>query len=78
VAIHFDVDTIDADEIQFGRGFDRGGLTTTQARRVVADLDAEDDVLALAVAEYIPRHVIHLQQLLVGFPLITAEGFRPT
>jgi arginase len=28
VAIHFDVDTIDGDEIQLGLGADRGGLTT--------------------------------------------------
>lgn len=32
VAIHFDIDTIDADEIQFGLGCDRGGLTSTQVR----------------------------------------------
>jgi arginase len=40
VAIHFDVDTIDADEIQLGLGADRGGLTTAEARPVVADIDA--------------------------------------
>jgi hypothetical protein len=39
VAIHFDVDTIDADEIQLGLGADLGGLTTAEARRVVADID---------------------------------------
>src|SRR5262245_42354966 len=32
VAIHFDVDTIDADEIRLGLGADRGGLTSAQAR----------------------------------------------
>ena len=70
VAIHFDVDTIDANEIQLGLGADIGGLTSAQARRVVADVDAHVDVVALTIAEYIPRQVIHLRQLLAGFPLL--------
>lgn len=70
VAIHFDVDTIDADEVQLGLGYDRGGLTSTQARRVVADVHAHGDVVALTVAEYVPRQVMHLQSLLDGFPLL--------
>jgi arginase len=39
VAMHFDVDTIDAGELQLGLGADLGGLTTAEARRVVADID---------------------------------------
>jgi hypothetical protein len=70
VAIHFDVDTIDADEIQLGLGADLGGLTTTEARRVVADLDGAAEVVALTIAEFIPRQVMHLQQILTGFPLL--------
>src|SRR4029453_13797553 len=70
VAIHFDVDTIDAHEIQLGLGADLGGLTSAEARRVVADIDAHADVVALTIAEYIPPQVMHLQQLLAGFPLL--------
>ena len=70
VAIHFDVDTIDADEVQLGLGYDRGGLTIAQARRVVADVDAASDVVAFTIAEYTPRQVMRLQQLLAGFPLL--------
>ncbi len=70
VAVHFDVDTIDADEVQFGLGYDRGGLTTAQARRVIADIDAAADVVALTIAEYTPRQAMRLQQLLAGFPLL--------
>lgn len=70
VAVHFDVDTIDADEIQFGLGADLGGLTTAQASRLVADIRAGTDVVALTIAEFIPRQVMHLQQLLSGFPLL--------
>ncbi len=70
VAIHFDVDTIDASEIQYGLGVDVGGLNSAQARRVIADITAQTDVVALTITEFIPRQVIHLQQLLAGFPLL--------
>ena len=64
VAIHFDVDTIDADELQLGLGADLGGLSTAEARRVVADIDGAAEVVALTIAEFIPRQVMHLQQIL--------------
>jgi arginase len=69
-AIHFDVDTIDANEIQLCLGADLGGLTSAQARRVVADFTSVADVVALTIAEFIPRQVMHLQQILAGFPLL--------
>jgi arginase len=72
VAIHFDVDTIDADEIQLGLGADRGGLTSAQARRVIADLHRASTVVAITIAEYVPRQVMHLQEILAGFPLLDA------
>jgi arginase len=73
VAVHFDVDTIDSNEIVLGLGAEPGGLTGAQARRVVADLDAAVDVVAFTIAEFIPRQVISLQQLLTGFPLISGR-----
>jgi arginase len=72
-AVHFDVDTIDSNEIVFGLGAEPGCLTGVQARRIVADLDAAVDVVAFTVAEFIPRQVISLQQLLTGFPLISGR-----
>lgn len=77
VAIHFDVDTIDASEIQLGLGANSGGLTSPQARRVVTDVDARVEVVALTIAEFIPRQVIHLQQLLTGFPLLWPSRAMP-
>ncbi|MBV9793705.1 MAG: arginase family protein [Actinobacteria bacterium] len=71
VAIHFDVDTIDSDEIVLGLGAEPGGLTSAQARRVVADLDQVADVVGFTVAEFFPRQVMHLRQILRGFPLIS-------
>ena len=69
VAVHLDVDTVDADEVQLGLGYDRGGLSLAQANRVVRDLAQDADVVALTVAEYVPRQVIALTHLLAGLPL---------
>jgi arginase len=73
VAIHFDVDTIDSNELALGLGAEPGGPTTAQVRRIVDDLDAVAEVVGLTVAEVIPRQVMHLQQLLTGFPLLGAS-----
>lgn len=70
VAIHFDVDTIDADEIVLGLGAEPGGLTSPQVRRIVGDVSRSAEVVGLTIAEYIPRQVIRLTQLLDGFPLL--------
>jgi arginase len=74
VAIHFDVDTIDSDEIVLGLGAEPGGLTSAQVRRIVTDARAAADVVGFTVAEYFPRQVMHMQQILEGLPLIYGEG----
>jgi arginase len=70
VAIHLDVDVVDSNEIVFGLGAEPDGLTSDAVRRVVADVRAAADVVGLTIAEFIPRQVIRLQQVLRGFPLI--------
>jgi arginase len=45
VAIHFDVDTIDSNELVLGLGAEPGGLTTAQVRRVVDDIDSCAEVV---------------------------------
>ncbi|MFJ3777234.1 arginase family protein [Streptomyces sp. NPDC090075] len=72
LAVHFDVDTVDSNEIVLGLGPEPDGLTSGEVRRVVADLDEAADVVGLTIAEFIPRQVMHLQQILKGFPLISA------
>jgi arginase len=69
VAIHFDVDTIDSNEIMLGLGAEPDGLTSAEVARIVADIDGAVDVVGFTIAEFIPRQVMHLQQLLSGFPL---------
>jgi arginase len=73
VAVHFDVDTIDSNELVLGLGAEPGGLTTAQVRRIVNDIDAVAEVVGITVAEFIPRQIMHLQQLLTAFPLIRAS-----
>ncbi|MCL8023945.1 arginase family protein [Nocardioides bruguierae] len=70
VAIHLDVDVVDADEVVLGLGMEPGGLTTDQVARVVADVSEAADVVGMTVAEYVPRQVIRTQALLRGMPLI--------
>jgi arginase len=72
-AIHFDVDTIDSNEIVLGLGAEPDGLTSCQVRCIITDLDAAVDVVGFTIAEFIPRQVIHLQQILEAFPLISGR-----
>lgn len=71
VAVHFDVDTVDSKEITLGLGPEPDGLTSAQVHRIVADIDAFADVVGTTIAEFFPRQVMHLQQLLHNFPLIS-------
>lgn len=57
-----------------GFGAEPDGLTSVQTRRIVADLDAAVDVAGFTIAEFIPWQVIHLPQILAGFPLISAPA----
>jgi len=70
VAIHFDVDVVDSNEIIFGLGTEPNGLTSSEARRIVTDVSSVADVVGLTISEFIPRQVIRLQQVLRNFPLI--------
>jgi arginase len=49
VAIHFDVDTGDSNEIVLGLGAVPNGPSSQQVRRIVADVTAAADVVALTV-----------------------------
>ena len=71
LAIHFDVDTIDSNEIVLGLGAEPDGLTSTRRGDRRRHQRSAYDVVGFTIAEFIPRHVIHLQQILYGFPLIS-------
>lgn len=61
------MDTIDSNEIVLGLGTEPDGLTSAQARRVMADIDQAADVVGFTLAEFFPRPVMHLQQILEAF-----------
>ncbi|MFF7654842.1 hypothetical protein ACFZCY_34250 [Streptomyces sp. NPDC007983] len=48
-------------------------MTSGEVRRVVADLDRAADVVGLTIAEFVPRQVMRLQQIVSGFPLLRGE-----
>lgn len=70
VAIHLDVDVIDSNDIVFGLGMEPQGLTRDSVVKTISALHGAADVVALTVAEYIPRQVLALQDLLgkIEFP----------
>jgi arginase len=70
VAIHFDVDTVDSNEIVLGLGAEPDGLRSAEVHRVVADAVGAADVVGFTVAEFFPRQVMHLRSILQGLPLI--------
>jgi arginase len=70
VAIHFDVDTVDSNEIVLGLGAEPHGLTSAEVRRIVGDVEQAVDVVGFTIAEFFPRQVMHLRQILQDFPLI--------
>jgi arginase len=39
-------------------------------QRIVADVDRAVEVVGFTLAEFIPRQVMHLRQILNGFPLV--------
>ncbi|MFI5555761.1 hypothetical protein [Streptomyces sp. NPDC051738] len=70
MAIHLDVDTAGVREGSLGPGQIPDGLTGAQVNRIAHDLAQASDVVATTVAESFPRDVVHVQQVLRGFPLI--------
>jgi len=73
VAVHLDVDVVDSDEAVFGLGAESEGLSTSQVRRLVFDINQAADIVGFTIAEFIPRQVIALQQLVNGFPLLAPQ-----
>lgn len=73
VALHFDVDVVDANEIRLGLSDHVEGMAGEQVRRIVADVDDDAEVVGLTIADLFPRQAMHLQQLMRDFPLL--NGF---
>lgn len=72
VVVHFDVDSIDSKEIVFGLGAAPDGLTREAVVGILGGVAEIAEVVGITVAEYVPRQVIALQQLLLRLPLLGA------
>lgn len=70
VAIHLDLDVIDSNETIFGLGVEPHGLTREAVAKTIGALHGVSDVVALTVAEYLPRQALALQDLVdsIEFP----------
>jgi len=53
-----------------GLGAEPDGLTSVEVQRILDNVGRSVDVVGLTIAEFVPRQVMHLQQILQTFPLL--------
>jgi arginase len=70
VAVHIDVDAIDSNDAKLGLARVPNGLTRADAHNIIIEVSQGFDIVGLTVAEFIPRSVLSIQQMLNGLPLI--------
>ena len=71
VMIHFDMDVLDPSDILAAvADGPEGGLKLKEAIRIINDIANEFELVALTVAEPMPRIAIRLKQMLSELPLI--------
>ena len=71
VMIHFDMDVMDpADILAAVADGPKGGLKLNEVIRLINDIAAEKELVALTVAEPMPRLAIRLKNMLAQLPLI--------
>lgn len=73
-AIDLDVDVVDSDEAVLGLGQEPGGLSRSQVRRIISDLSTAAEVVGFTIAEFVPRSLLQLQEMLDGLPLVGEDG----
>ncbi len=71
VAVHFDLDVIDSDEIAFGMAHEPAGLRATTALDTLKQIAAVADLVGLTVAEFVPREAMILRSMLRSLPLVS-------
>lgn len=71
VMIHFDMDVMDpADILAAVADGPEGGLKLTEAVSLINDIAATKELVALTIAEPMPRLAIRLKSMLAGLPLM--------
>lgn len=69
VAVHLDLDVVDSKDIVLGLGMEPDGLSREALIRTVADLTTTAQLVGVTVAEYVPRQVIAVREILNALPL---------
>lgn len=77
IAIHFDVDTIDAQEIVLGLGAETGGLRSEQVKELLEALQKEFSLVGLTIAEFIPRNLLVLQNIFQNLEIMQGNTHTP-
>ena len=70
VYITIDLDVLDPAEIIAAVGIIDGGMTMAEVSRTINDIANEKELVALTVAEHMPRTAMRMQMLLGSLPLI--------
>lgn len=70
VAIHFDMDVLDPNEIIAAVGVVPNGMKIAEVVRVINDVAKEKNLVGLTVAEPMPRTAIILKEMLNQLPLL--------
>jgi arginase len=82
VAVHFDVDVLDPSRYDFllfrnpsdppgaFEGVARGRMQLTQVSEILNAVNAEADIVGLAIAEFVPWSVIEFANALNTLPLV--------
>ena len=70
VAVHFDMDMLDPAEIVAAVGVVPGGMKTAEVVRVIGDIAATKELVALTVAEPMPRTAVRIRNMLRELPLL--------
>lgn len=70
VAIHFDMDVLDPNDIIAAVGVVLNGMKMAEAVRVINDIAKEKEIVGLTVAETMPRTAIRIKNMLNELPLL--------
>ena len=70
VVVHFDMDVLDPAEIVAAVGVVPGGMKTAEVVRVIGDIAATKELVALTVAEPMPRTAVRIRNMLRELPLL--------
>lgn len=74
VMIHFDMDVMDpADILAAVADGPEGGMKLKEVVRLINDIASEKELVALTIAEPMPRLAIRLKSMLANLPLMNAE-----